>query len=259
MNFVQKAIRGFHVAFLSGPMPDAVGIFMHDLADDKLDSFRWCLEFFRENGYRFVGPNEYMEGEGKRVFVTFDDNYITWVQHLDMFDEFGAMATFFTNTCALRGETSQSDLDAYYQRLANPVDSTPLTRDEIREIRSRGHIIGNHTHSHFNVGAIPHEQGCDEVRRCNEMLEDILGEPIKHFAYPYGMPRNMTSPLRDFCLAEGMETVSDATSGLLKMPNTPRHLRRTQWRTESPHDFNVRSLRADGSLFTRLTRRSAIG
>ncbi len=258
-KLIQKAIRGFHLKFCSGPLPDALGIYFHDLAADKLDGIRWCLDYFKSEGYRFVDPLEYSGGEGKRVYLSFDDNFVSWVENLGLFDEFGVRATFFVNTCVLRGESAMEETEAYFDRICSLLDRTPLARDEICEIRRRGHTIGNHTHSHYDLGSLSHENACEEIRLCREILEDILGEPVVHFSYPFGMPRNLTPALRDYCFAQGMQTISDATPGMLRLPSTRRHLRRTQWRAEFPSEFNLQSLRADGSLFTKLTGRSAVG
>ena len=39
-KFVQRLVRGVHTSLLSRELPDAVGVFLHDLAPDKIDGMR---------------------------------------------------------------------------------------------------------------------------------------------------------------------------------------------------------------------------
>ncbi|MDR1480126.1 MAG: polysaccharide deacetylase family protein [Planctomycetaceae bacterium] len=60
-----------------------------------------------------------------------------------------------------------------------------MTFEQARELRQRGHIIGNHTFSHCNVAHIPRELLQLEMVESNEILERELGEPVEHFSYPH--------------------------------------------------------------------------
>ena len=46
--------------------------------------------------------------------------------------------------------------------------------------------IGAHTHTHPNLSVLSEEAARTEILRGKQILEDRLGHPIKHFAYPYG-------------------------------------------------------------------------
>jgi len=56
---------------------------------------------------------------------------------------------------------------------------------QARELRRRGHIIGNHTFSHGNMGHIPPEALEQEIVKANEILEQELGGKPEHFSYPH--------------------------------------------------------------------------
>jgi peptidoglycan/xylan/chitin deacetylase (PgdA/CDA1 family) len=60
-----------------------------------------------------------------------------------------------------------------------------MTFDQARELRQRGHIIGNHTFSHCNLAYIPQESLHQEIVVANQILEHKLGEPVEHFSYPH--------------------------------------------------------------------------
>ncbi|MDR3196247.1 MAG: polysaccharide deacetylase family protein [Planctomycetaceae bacterium] len=60
-----------------------------------------------------------------------------------------------------------------------------MTFEQARELRQRGHIIGNHTFSHSNLAHIPQELLYREIAEANEILEQELEEAVEHFSYPH--------------------------------------------------------------------------
>jgi peptidoglycan/xylan/chitin deacetylase (PgdA/CDA1 family) len=60
-----------------------------------------------------------------------------------------------------------------------------MTFEQARNLRQRGHIIGNHTFSHCNVAHIIDELLHREMIEANEILASELGEPVEHFSYPH--------------------------------------------------------------------------
>jgi peptidoglycan/xylan/chitin deacetylase (PgdA/CDA1 family) len=59
----------------------------------------------------------------------------------------------------------------------------------VRRIRAAGHLIGNHTETHpwlaWQSAPTIHE----ELRACNQAIEDALGEPVRYFRPPHGARR----------------------------------------------------------------------
>ena len=47
--------------------------------------------------------------------------------------------------------------------------------------------VGCHTHTHAVVDKLTPEQAEEEMRRSTELIEDRLGVPSHHFAYPKGV------------------------------------------------------------------------
>lgn len=46
--------------------------------------------------------------------------------------------------------------------------------------------IGSHTHGHVDLSSATVTEADDEMRRSKEIIEDRLGRPCVHFAYPWG-------------------------------------------------------------------------
>jgi len=54
----------------------------------------------------------------------------------------------------------------------------------------KGLIVGNHTYSHANLSEVSYEEGIEEIRKCDEILDKIYEQAgversVKVFRYPY--------------------------------------------------------------------------
>ena len=63
-------------------------------------------------------------------------------------------------------------------------------RPEIaRAVHAAGHLVGNHTMTHPWLAWQPDRIIRDELRGCNQALEDVLGAPIRYMRPPHGARR----------------------------------------------------------------------
>jgi hypothetical protein len=70
------------------------------------------------------------------------------------------------------------------------IDGTPeaLTWAQLEEAVSTGLVeVGGHTHTHADLSRASGEVARSEMRRCKELIEDRLGRPCRHFAYPWAV------------------------------------------------------------------------
>ena len=68
------------------------------------------------------------------------------------------------------------------------VGDTALTWDQVAECAESGLVtVGSHTHTHANLAEAPEEAAEEEMRRSKELIEDRLGVPCRHFAYPWAV------------------------------------------------------------------------
>lgn len=59
-----------------------------------------------------------------------------------------------------------------------------MTPDDVLALRRAGMLVGAHTRSHPHLALLSAEHHEDEVSGSRRDLEEILGEPVEHFAYP---------------------------------------------------------------------------
>ncbi|MGH7461049.1 MAG: polysaccharide deacetylase family protein [Longimicrobiales bacterium] len=254
---LQSAVRLSHLPFRRA-LPERLAIYLHDLPPQLWPEAETLFRFLRAAGYRFVGPDELCEGRTPLAFLSFDDNFRSWYKSIELLNRYEIRAVFYVNTLPFDDACSPADRAAYAYRIGvDPGSYDPLSGDELRALAAAGHEIGAHTHSHFRLAGLPVDQAQQEILSSKRILEDLIGTPVVHFSYPYGMLRFFSEDLRRFCLQAGFRTVANATPGLQYSGQVPAALQRTHWNLQRPLPYNVNNLRIDGRLFHSLTGFSA--
>lgn len=60
-------------------------------------------------------------------------------------------------------------------------------KNQVQKVYEDGHVIGNHSYSHpSRWGSFTYEQYVEEIKKTNDVLKSIIGEPITYFAPPAG-------------------------------------------------------------------------
>ena len=179
------------------------------------------LKLLGYKGLSMSGLLPHLQGEksGKVVGITFDDGYQNNLIH--------ALPTLrkqgFSSTCyavsGLIGKTNLWDKGV-------GIAQTPLMNEaELLQWVSGGQEIGSHTRQHVNLLATD-DAGCSaEMALGKTELEFIIGQPVRHFCYPYGQ----YEPKHVVMAAElGFETATTTQRGtchartdLLQLPRVP--------------------------------------
>jgi peptidoglycan/xylan/chitin deacetylase (PgdA/CDA1 family) len=244
---------------LRKPLPEQVAIYCHSLESSELSRFEQLVRFFKERDYAFCLPDELLVAGERKVMLSFDDNYRSWYEALDLLEQLEVRVTFFTNTLPIRDSATAAEITEYYGRLGHEGDRTPLSEAELEALEAAGHTIGSHTHSHHMLTGLPRELALDEILRGKKCLERILGHDVDHFSYPFGLRRHFDEELRGYCKRIGFKTVSNAIPATQYRGHTPFDIQRSVWLLDQPFEHNLKNLCVDGQWFERLTGRSAVG
>jgi peptidoglycan/xylan/chitin deacetylase (PgdA/CDA1 family) len=59
----------------------------------------------------------------------------------------------------------------------------------VRRVHAAGHLIGNHTQTHPWLSFLPTRDLREEIRACNQAIEDTLGAPVHYLRPPHGARR----------------------------------------------------------------------
>lgn len=156
------------------------------------------------------------------VSITFDDGYADNCSFaLPLLLERGIPFTYFVTTRHLEsGESFPHDAERGCHLAPNSVQT-------LQELARAGVEIGAHTRTHADIGAIDDpEQLHDELINGIRELESMIHRPIRYFAFPYGMPENMTAVAFRKLHDHGLAGVCSAYGGYNQIGGDPFHLQR---------------------------------
>jgi peptidoglycan/xylan/chitin deacetylase (PgdA/CDA1 family) len=227
--------------------------------EQRLDEL---LCFLRDRGYSFAGPGEFLTAVGNTCFLSFDDNYRSWLGTLSILDKYQVEATFYVNSWPFRDRVSETEARHYIEKRFAPAaaseQETTLSIAELREIAAAGHTIGCHTHTHPVLTALQEDKAHAEIQICQEEFASILGNRPTHFAIPFGMRRHFSRWLRIYCQSIGFTTIANAIPAMQYARSRPDSLHRSPYYLEQPLAYNFENVCVDGRLFAFLTGRSAV-
>lgn len=253
---LRAAVGAFHRAFLRRPLPDKLALYLHSL-NGHTSTIEQFMRRFSDLGYDFVGPNEFLSRSGRMIMLSFDDNYWSWYSGLPLFERLGAKVTFYVNTFPFRDTASNADLSWFFSRISAAPEPT-LSAGELRSIAAAGHTIGAHTHTHPNLRVIPFDSAKDEIRMSKSILEDLLGAPVTHFAYPFGMRRHFSERLRQYCFEIGFKTIATGLPALQHVKPRRGVIHRSVVMLDLPFDRFLENLCVDGRIFEWVTGRDPV-
>lgn len=133
-------------------------------------------------GLSMSGLMPYLRGErqGKVFGITFDDGYLNnLMQAAPVLQRLGFSATCYV-VSAMLGQTNVWDRE-------NGVPPSELmSAHHLRQWLQSGLEIGAHTRHHARLPALDAATSRDEIAGGKDELEQITGEAVQHFCYPYG-------------------------------------------------------------------------
>ena len=122
------------------------------------------------------------------ITVTFDDGYADNCQRaLPFLIEQKVPCTYFVaSRHILEGRPFSHDV-----KLGRPL--APNTPEQIRELAAAGIDIGAHTRTHADLGQVKNiDTLYDEMIGSQRDLQEITGQPVRYFAFPFGQHKNLT-------------------------------------------------------------------
>jgi peptidoglycan/xylan/chitin deacetylase (PgdA/CDA1 family) len=89
-----------------------------------------------------------------------------------------------------------------------------------------GVTFGAHTHTHPILSKLDEHKAKEEIRLSKEIIEQQVGKPVYHFAFPNGRNEDFTDALRLYCKEIGFRSVLTAEYGNIKLESNPFALNR---------------------------------
>jgi peptidoglycan/xylan/chitin deacetylase (PgdA/CDA1 family) len=160
--------------------------------------FRQALAWLAQR-FRFLTVQEFLSGAQPGVLLTFDDGHANNLTNaLPLLEEFDAQGLFFIATQHVREPrnwlsfTRESVRRGWGAEYNVPDDFARdcldgLSEGQLAELgRSPRAVIGSHTVSHPSLPGCPLAQVRRELQESRRYLQEVSGQAVHCFAYPYG-------------------------------------------------------------------------
>lgn len=153
----------------------------------RVDRFRAQMDWLARHGYTVLSMDDVLACVTGRmttpphaVALTFDDGYENFAEHAwPILRGHRFPATVYLISGLIGRQSSWFAADGR--------DTPPLmSAARIRQLASEGCVFGAHTVSHVKLAEQDTARIRSEVRDCKTQIEDVLGQRVDHFCYPYG-------------------------------------------------------------------------
>ncbi|MEQ8787690.1 MAG: polysaccharide deacetylase family protein [Pirellulaceae bacterium] len=211
-----------------------VVLFYHRVADDHPNPwtistavFSWQVEWMTRH-VDIISLEEAQrrlrEQDSRRpaACITFDDGYADNCRHaLPLLVKERIPFTYFVST------------EYVLKRLPFPHDAErgeplePNTVEQLRALAAAGVEIGAHTRTHPDLGRIHDPQRLrEEVIASADTLAEMVGRPMRYFAFPFGQRENLNREVFRMARAHGLLGVCSAYGGYNMPGDDAFHLQR---------------------------------
>jgi peptidoglycan/xylan/chitin deacetylase (PgdA/CDA1 family) len=193
--------------------------------------FEKQMRWLRSRGLRGVSMGELLDeaAEGRSrglVGLTFDDGYQDFSTYaMPILQQYGFTATAFVLAGRLAGH---NEWDRPGPRKAL------LTAEQVRQIAQVGVEIGSHGLGHVSLAEADDTRLSEEIARSRTILQELLGQQIRGFCYPYG---HVNERVIESVRAAGYDYACaiwpSPSVGRHAIPRTYVHDRDSSWRLDA--------------------------
>ncbi|MCW5620729.1 MAG: polysaccharide deacetylase family protein [Burkholderiales bacterium] len=149
-----------------------------------VDRFAAQMAYLKYAGYRVLSLEQarlglFQEGDlpPRSVVLTFDDGYQNFADYAwPILRRHGFTATVFLVSTALGRQAPWLSQE----------EAPLMDASTIRMLRAEGASFGSHTRTHRRLSTLSEEEMHDEIFNSRIEIEQLLGEPVPDFCYPYG-------------------------------------------------------------------------
>lgn len=153
------------------------------------------MKYLKEKNYNVIDLDDFIQWKEngrpippKTVILTFDDGFAdNYVNAFPIISRYSFRAVLSVITEYVDGATPfpwliQDPLKNRDRRQTG----LPLSRTQIKAMRQFGMTIASHARSHRNLSGLDKNEVKEEIFGSKKDLENMLGETVKYFTYPYG-------------------------------------------------------------------------
>ena len=152
---------------------------------------------------------------GRCVALSFDDGFLdNYRNAFPVLRRLGLPATFFVSTDFI-DVSGDADAEARFctERIGMTAGSPSMSWCQLREMHEAGYPIGSHTLKHARLAGLGDADLIHEVVSSKQRIEDALGAPCAHIAYPFGRWSDVDGRALEVIRRTGYEACFSAVPG----------------------------------------------
>ena len=187
-------------------------IMFHDTPKKDHDIYINQIKFLKLHGWKFLDPKKFIKQKiskkkiyGKNIVVTFDDGLKSnkdFANKLNLI--FGIKSIFFVPYEFIKMENTRDIKNFCENKLKlnkNKYKKINLNFSDLKNLISKGHVIGSHTLNHLNLKKIKNLKILiDEIKGSKNLLNKKLKKQINIFAFTYGSLKDISKKSMDISL-----------------------------------------------------------
>lgn len=144
------------------------------------------LQLLLRRGYKPVTAAEVVSGSGKLLHVTFDDAFTSVWNAVPILEQLRVPATVFACSGYADDPRPLGVPELADELHARAEELRTMSWDELRRLEEHGIAVESHTVSHPHLPGLADDELEIELRASKRRLEEELGRPCRHLAYPFG-------------------------------------------------------------------------
>lgn len=151
--------------------------------------------------------------QGNEAVLTFDDGYVDNLTNaLPILEKYNVPATIFVTTSQL-GKLASFSWDHEYSEHNR---AHFLNEEQLKMLAQHPLItIGGHTHNHLRLSNHPPLTQAEDIKTNKRLLETIVEQPVRFFAYPFGGTFDFTATTRKIVQSSGFTLACATISSLV--------------------------------------------
>lgn len=153
----------------------------------RVDRFATQMAWLARMGYTVLSMDQVLECLSGRapippraVALTFDDGYENFAEYAWPILQGHGFPAMVYLIAGMIGQPSY-----WFQTDGRPTPPL-MSAQRIRQLRAEGCHFGGHSVNHLKLAQQDTPTVQREVTDCKAILEDLLGEEVRHFCYPFG-------------------------------------------------------------------------
>ncbi|MHA3069514.1 polysaccharide deacetylase family protein [Acinetobacter sp. ANC 3789] len=153
--------------------------------------FEKQVAWMKAQGFHFVTMQELQQDWGKHpektVAITFDDGYLDNLENAyPILEKYQAKATIYV--VVDRHDRDWSTYKKAHHNSGELAREPKLSDQQIQFLAHSGRVeIGSHTMTHANLDKLTDKECLQELVQSKQQLEQMIGQPVTSFAYPFGI------------------------------------------------------------------------